>query len=188
MNKTVMTVLLIVGIIIAVVSIGSVGAYVSAANYGNRAETSLQAKYNDNKNVLGQYTLKIGEMAQVPTIARNDLREILQTAFEGRYGSDGSQAAFQWIKEQNPTIDQTMYLQIQKAIEAGRNDFTASQTELLDQKREYVTELGYVWSGFWLHLAGYPKIDLNKINIVVASDTEEKFKTGVDEGIKLRRN
>lgn len=188
MNKTVATILVSTLALVFLVAFASVGTYISNANYGNRAETALVAKYNDNKNILGQYTIKIGEMAQVPSIARDDLKNVLQSTFEGRYGLDGSKAAFQWIKEQNPTIDQTMYLQIQKAIEAGRNDFTVSQTELLDQKREYVTELGYVWSGFWLHLAGYPKIDLNKINIVVASDTEEKFKTGVDEGIKLRRN
>lgn len=161
-------------------------SYISAANYGHQAETSLSAKHTDNKNILGQYTIKIGEMAQVTDMQRDDLQKILQATFEGRYGAEGSKAAFQWIQEQNPNLDAGVYNRLQQTMEAGRNEFKVSQTELLDEKRAYETNLGYVWKGFWLNLAGYPKIDLTKINIIVATDTEQKFESGVDEGVKLR--
>lgn len=175
------------------VSVFSIFSYVGAANYGVEAETRLEAKFEDNKNVLGQYTIKIGEMAQVPAIARDDLKDILQATFEGRYGSEGvergsdpNKQTFQWLQEQNPNLTPELYTRLQQTMEAGRNEFKVSQTELLDEKRAYETNLGYVWRGFWLKMAGYPKIDLSKIKIVVASDTQQKFETGVDEGIKLR--
>ncbi len=182
---------------LGVLALGAVFAafsYISAANYGNEAETHLVAKYEDNKNVLGQYTLKIGEMAQVPEIARDDLKDVLQATFEGRYGSDGvqrgagEQRMFQWLQEQNPNLNADLYNRLQQTMEAGRNEFKVSQTEFLDAKRAYETNLGYVWKGFWMKLAGYPKIDLSKFKIVVASDTQQKFETGVDNGIQLRSN
>lgn len=181
--------LAIVGVFMALLvglfALVGIVAYVSNANYGNKAEKELVAKLEDNKNILGQYTLKIQEMAQIPEMYKNDLREIVQASFEGRYGEKGSQATWQWIQEQNPNLDPALYNRIQQTMEAGRNEFKTAQTELLDKKRAYETNLGYLWKGFWLGLAGYPKIDLTKIRIVVASDTQEKFDTGVDHGIKL---
>lgn len=174
-----------IALLVGLFALVGIVAYVSNANYGNKAEKELVAKLEDNKNILGQYTLKIQEMAQIPEMYKNDLREIVQASFEGRYGDKGSQATWQWIKEQNPNLDPALYNRIQQTMEAGRNEFKTAQTELLDKKRVYETNLGYVWKGFWLSLAGYPKIDLTKIRIVVASDTQEKFDTGVDNGIKL---
>lgn len=180
--------------VLALGAIAVVSSYVSAANYGNEAEVQLVAKHTDNKNVLGQYTIKIGEMAQVPEIARDDLKDILQATFEGRYGESGvdrgsnpNQKTFQWLQEQNPNLTPELYNRLQQTMEAGRNEFKISQTELLDAKRAYETNLGYVWKGFWLKQAGYPKIDLKKINIVVGTDTEQKFESGVDSGVKLRK-
>lgn len=184
---------LVVAGIFALAAVFVVVSYVSAANYGVEAETRLEAKFENNKNVLGQYTLKIGEMAQVPEIARDDLKEVLQATFEGRYGKEGvsrgsdpTKQTFQWLQEQNPNLNPELYNRLQQTMEAGRNEFKISQTELLDEKRAYQTNLGYVWKGFWLKMAGYPKMDLSKIKVVVAGDTQQKFETGVDAGIKLR--
>ncbi|WEM34361.1 hypothetical protein [Xanthomonas phage X1] len=178
--------------ILALGAVFAVGSYVSAANYGNEAEQRLEAKWQDNQNVLGQYTIKIGEMAQVPEIARDDLKEVLKATFEGRYGSEGvsrgagEQKTFQWLQEQNPNLNPELYNRLQQTMEAGRNEFKVSQTELLDEKRAYQTNLGYVWKGFWMKLAGYPKVDLSKYKVVVGADTAQKFETGVDTGVKLR--
>lgn len=182
-----MTVLLVIVGLLVAVAIAAFTSYVSAHNFGNQQEKLLQAKLNDNKNILGQYTIKIGEMAQIPEMYRDDLREVIEATFQGRYGEEGSRATFQWIQEQNPTFDSSLYDRLQQTMEAGRNEFKTSQTELLDAKRVYETELGSFWSGMWLRIAGYPKIDLDSIKIVVASDTEQKFESGVDEGIRLRQ-
>lgn len=176
---SVLTLLTIVVMVLA-------GSYVSAYNYGNRAEKNLEAAWTNNQNVLGQYTLKIQELTQVPEMYKNDLKEVVAAAVTGRYGASGSKAVMQWLKEANIPFDSKLYVKLAQVIESGRNDFTREQTRLIDEKRAYETQLGYLWSGFWLKVAGYPKVDLSKYKPVVAGDTAQAFEKGVQAPIKLR--
>lgn len=182
---------LIGGIIAPVVAFGIAGvlvaSYVSANNYGVRMEAQLKAKWDDNRNVLAQYGQKISEMVQVPEMMKNDLKEVATAAIEGRYGEDGSRAVFQWIQEQNPQLDSSVYLQVQRAIEAGRDEFKNSQTQLLDIKRSYETSLGYFWQGMWLRIAGFPKTDLDKYRVISTDRANNAFEAGKEEApLKLR--
>jgi hypothetical protein len=173
--------------IVALIGLGCFGSYVSANNYGNAMEQQLQAKLEDNENVLAQYGQKISEMAQVPAMYTDDLTKVTREAIQGRYGEGGSKAVFQWIKEQNPTIDASLYGRIQQAIEAGRNEFKNSQTQLLDIRRSYQTALGNFWQGLWLRVAGYPKTDLSKFKAVSTERAGRAFETGKEDApIKLR--
>ena len=177
--------------IVAAVAFTLVASYVTNANYGNRAERTLEATWEDNENVLAQYSLKIGEIAQVPAMYRNDIKDIYKDVLKGRYGENGSQAMFQFLKEQNPQIDAGLYKAIQQAMEAGRNEFRVAQTRLVDQKRVYVTNLGYVWKGFWLETAGYPTLNVgyaggaDDFEIITSEYAIDAFETGVDKGIVL---
>lgn len=164
----------------------AVASYINAANYGNRAERELEAVWSNNQNVLGQYTLKVQEAAQVPEMYKNDLKEVVTAAVQGRYGEGGSRAVMQWLKEANVPFDSKLYVKMQQIIEAGRNQFQTEQTRMIDVKRGYETNLGYVWRGFWLRMAGYPKIDLAKFKPVVAGDTAKAFESGVQAPVKLR--
>lgn len=160
--------------------------YVSTYNYGNRTERALEAEYENLQNVLSQYSLQIKEAAQIPSMQTDDLARLFTGALDARYGSDGSQAAMQWIREQNPNLNQETYLQLQRMMEAGRNKFENHQTRFLDTKRQYETALGYLWQGFWLRVTGYPRIDLDDMNIVKSGYAVDSFETGIEEGIKLR--
>lgn len=172
---------------LGIMVVGILGlSYINAANYGNRAERELEAVWANNQNVLGQYTLKVQEAAQVPEMYKNDLKEVVVAAVEGRYGGSGSRAVMQWLKEANIPFDSKLYTKMQQIIEAGRNQFTTEQTRLIDVRRAYETNLGYVWTGFWLRIAGYPKIDLAKYRPVVAGDTAQAFEKGVQGPIRLR--
>lgn len=172
----------VVGLILGVV----LTSYISAYNAGNQMEKGIVAAYDNNRNILSQYTAKIGEAAQIPEMQRDDLTKVVEAALSARYGSDGSKAMFQMITEQNPNIDSSVYTKLQKIIEAGRNDFQFAQSQLIDKKRVYETQLGSFWRGFWLKIAGYPKIDLNKYSIVTLEKVERIFDTKKDEVIKLR--
>jgi hypothetical protein len=93
----------------------------------------------------------------------------------------------QWLKESNVTLDPSMYTKIQQVIESFRNQFQNSQTEILDQCRNYETLRGNVWSGLWLKIAGYPKLDINKMCTIVSTDkAAQTFETKRDAGIQLR--
>ena len=166
--------------------IGLVANYISYANYGNQAEVAIKAKYADNENVYANGTQKVVEIAQVPAMYTKDLERIVKAAIQGRYGNNGSQATFQWIQEQNPNLDPAMYGKIQQVIEAFRNEFKVAQTGLLDQCRTYEAARGNVWSGFWLRIAGYPKMDITNMCTIVTTDkARQTFDTKRDSGIKL---
>jgi len=175
----------VVVLFLTVLLVGVV-SYITNHNYGNRAEQTIVAEHKNLKNILGQYSLKISEAAQIPKMQSDDLVKIFTRTLPARYGKDGSQAAFQWIQEQNPALDQTSYTKIQQLIEAGRNKFENSQTKFIDTKRVYKTALGYFWKGLWLKIAGYPKINLDDYTIVTSQYAEDSFETGIDKGLKLR--
>lgn len=178
---------LVVGAVLTAVVATFIGLYVSAHNFGNRMEQSIIAEHTNNKNVLAQYSQKIVEAASVSEIYKNDLVEVTNAAIEGRYGENGSQAVFQWIQENNPQLDATVYTKVQQLIESGRNDFQVAQTRLIEQKRVYQTAQGNFVQGFFLSLAGYPKINLDDYKVVTTVRTEKTFESGVEEGpIKLR--
>jgi hypothetical protein len=175
-----------VAAVIGVIGLTAVGSYVSAANYGNAMEQRLEAKYQDNENVLSSGYQKLEGVAQVPAMARDDAIAIFTAAVQGRYGQNGSQAVVQMIRESNPIQDPQLYRKIQQVVESTQNEFQKSQTEMLDIKRSYQTELGTVWKGMWLKFAGYPKVDLNKYRIISTERAQDAFKTGKQAPIKLR--
>ena len=186
MNKVLMIVLGgIVGMFISAILLAVV-SFVTYYNYGNSIERQIEAAYEDNQNVLSQYTLKIQEMAQVPEMYKDDLKEVYTAAITGRYGKDGSSAMFQWLKEHNPNFSDKLYTKIQQVMEAGRNKFEHAQTKLIDLKRQYKTKLGNFWSGLWLKLIGYPKINLDDFKVVKSTKAVETFDSGIDSGVKLR--
>jgi hypothetical protein len=179
---------ILLSILIVVIGIFAFGAasYINAYNSGNRLENVIKATFEDNQNVLAQYSNRIAEAAQVPAMQRDDLKEVVTAALDARYGSEGSKAMFQFIQEQNPNIDSTVYVELQRIIVAGRQDFQNAQTRLIDQKRVYETALGSLWKGTWMGIAGYPNIDLEDYLIVTNARTEDAFSAGKEEAIQLR--
>ena len=181
-----MKMLVALGVVAAFVVV-AIGSYISVANYGNRAEKEIIYVWENNENILSQYVQKVQEAAQVPSMQRDDLKQVVTEVMAGRYGKDGSKAVFQWIKEQNPQLDSRVYVKLQQIVEAGRDEFKTAQTSLIDAKRSYDTNLGYIWKGFWLSMAGYPKIDLSKYKAISNDYASDAFKTGKEKGpVQLR--
>ena len=164
-----------------------VGSFVSAYNTGNRLEKVIVAQHDNNRNILSKYHTKIAEAVQVPEMYKNDFKEVVVGAMEGRYGDGGSKATFQWIKEHKIDFDSSLYTKIQQMIEAGRNEFGNEQTKLIDKKRVYETKLGTLWGGTWMKVAGLPKINLDDYKIVVVGSAQKIFDTGEDQVLKLRQ-
>jgi uncharacterized protein (UPF0333 family) len=187
MENQVKSIHIIIATIVLFLFVALAGSYISAANQGNRLEVSIKAKLADNENVYANGSQKIIEIAQVPAMYVEDITKITTAAIGGRYGADGSKAVFQMLKEQNPQLDSSMYKKIQQVIESFRDEFKNSQTQLLDQCRNYETLRGNVWSGMWLNIAGYPKMDINKMCTIVSTEKAAKtFETKRDTGIQLR--
>ena len=180
------TLLSVLGVLGAFVLVGAASFWTNY-NYGNKAEKVIAAEYKNMENILAQYSLKVVEAAQVPGMKKEDLKEVMRDAMTGRYGPNGSKAAFQWIKENYPgQVTDDLYVQIQQIMESGRNKFENAQTKFIDTKRVYETNLGYLWKGTWLSIAGYPKIDLESFKIISSEHAVDAFETGIDKGIKLK--
>lgn len=174
------------GLAVAVV-LAIVMMVISANNYAATAEEGLKGALSNNQNILGQYTLKVQEVVQIPTMYKDDLKEVLKEALSARYGDAGSQASMQWIKEHAINFDNSIYTKIQTIIEAGRNEFQNAQTNMIDKRRSYQTELRKFPRGFIMtSFLGYPTIDLEQFKPVVAADTLQQFNEGVSAPVKLR--
>ena len=185
MNKVLIVVLGVIVSLVMIVGLSLATTYVHYNDYGATMDAQLKAEWTNNQNILSNYTLKLKEAAKVPDKYQDALKQMITATFQGRYGDNGSQATFQWIKENNLQFDASMYKQLQQIIEAGRNEFRLSQSKLIDLKGQYEAKQNMFWSGFWLRITGFPKVPLSTYTIVIESGTTEKFKTGVDSEIKF---
>jgi len=173
-------------IVALVMMLGS--TFVGAYNGAVQMEAGIEATASNNEQILGQFYNKLDETVQVSAIYKDDFKEVMTGMLAGRYGENGSQAAFQWIQESMPNLDPTMYRSIQILIEADRNRFQNEQQKLIDQRRQYDVRLKSFPNNVVLGLMGFPKLNLNdpRYNAVVTADASEVFETGVEEARELR--
>lgn len=180
------TALGIVGVFILLAAFMGLG-YIGFSNDANRFENQAKAKYTDNQNVYDNGWKKVKEMAQVPDMQTDALSKLYDGVMKGRYGADGSKAMFQFIKEQNPDLNQETFLKIQRAVEDFHNEFQANQTQLISVKQAYDNYLTATTSGRFYNLIGhYPHIDMAKYDIVTSDKTQKDFDTKKAPELKLR--
>lgn len=180
-GKTI-AILAILGTVVSIPACSAVSAY----NTGNRMEQGIKAQYEENQNKLSALSNSVMEAAQVPELAKNDMKEVIEAAMEGRYGPNGSGGAmFQAITEAYPgTLDAALYTKIQTLIESGRRDFAAEQSKLIDKTRVYETALGNFPGGLMMKIVGYPTINLADYKIIVSDYTADAFTSKRDKGLK----
>lgn len=185
----------LVALIAIVVLLGGIAlaaflSYKSAYDYGNKMDNELEAIYDNNKNIYAQGSQTVLEVAQVPTMYAEDFKKIVEADIQGRYGKDGLKAMTAFITEHDIKMDQSateMYKEIQPTIKAFRSKFEVAQTTMIDKTRSYKTAQGSLWMGFWLRIAGYPKVDMNKFKPITTDRTEKVYEAGKEDGpLKLR--
>ena len=185
MKKWILIPLAILGVLVFM-GVSLAMGYIGFQNTCNDFEIQIQAQYTDNQNVYDNGFKEVLEKSQVPRMYTNQLKELYQEAMTSRYGAEGSQALFQFIQEQNPTLDPSIFVQIQQSIESFRKRFQQAQTELVSRKQAYDRYTKATTSGrFYNLLGGYPKIDMEQYAIVTSDRTENVFRTKKDEPLKL---
>lgn len=180
MNK-----LFIFGGALALVVLVFVGSWIGANNWAIRSESAIIAQKDTAKNVLGQYAPTLREALGVTKLQTKALTEVITQANTSRYGADGSKAAIQFITEQNPNLDQASYQRVLNIIEAGRRDFRDAQTQQIDRIRDYRAGSQTFPNSFFLGLSGKPTAGFFEKydKIVISSQADEAFKTGIDDGV-----
>lgn len=181
-----MKIVAIVLVVIAVLGVGCASSIIGYRNTWVAQERGLQAQQSQNKNSYDSMVKKVRETAQVPEMYAEDFEKVYRATMEGRYGENGSRAMMQWITEQNPQLDSTLYRQVQQVIEAGRNDFATNQKLLVDKRREYEISIDQFPGNIVAGLMGFPRIDLTQFDVVTSGETETAFETKKADPIQLR--
>ena len=168
------------------------GLVISKRNAFVRIENNIHIAYEESKNVHSNYVLRIQEMAQVPKMATKQLSEVIKASNQGRYGNDGSKAVFQFLKEQNPNIPDSLYTNIQKEVTGGRRDFEAKITRVNDNKGVAYNMLDDTVGGFILKdILGMPRKNIgydggpDDYKVIMSEQSVETYKTGVDKGVNM---
>lgn len=162
--------------------------YFGQLNTANSFEQRLIVLKQDNENVLSTYSQKVQEAAQITTMQKDDLRELFNGSLAARYGSNGSQAVVQFIREKAPNLDPRLYLRLQSIITEGRSNFEKAQRSMLDTKRAYLTSLGSIPAGKFMQMGGYPTIkigfrgDTDDYKIVTTEYASDAFQKGKETG------
>ena len=161
--------------LLLVMSLLVVSSYSSAKRYGADTEAAIKSLDKESQNIHSRFTQSVMETAQVATAYQNDLSKLIKDALNSNKPDDGA-AVIQFLRERYPELNADVYKTVQQTIISGRMDFASVQTRKLDVIRQYEASLEYVWRGFWLEVAGYPKIDLKDYDIVLSTDTKNTFK------------
>jgi hypothetical protein len=168
--------------------------FISFGNVSNKFEADIPAQYEQMKNVYDNGWKEVMETAQVPDNYTDDMKSVWQAALTGRYGSNGSQAVMQFIKESNPNIDAGLYRKVQDKIEDFHSTFSASQTKIISLKQAYNVYLNATTSGrFYNTVSHYPHIQVgipygskDDFAILTSGKTTQDFKSHEADMLNLR--
>jgi hypothetical protein len=155
------------------------------------SEVNIEKQRESILNHITSHSNKIMEMAQVPAMAAKQVTKMYTDVMKGRYGKDGSKAMFQMLTEQNPTLDQGIFKEIQREMAGGRDKIANYSDRMIELNKVYKQHLKRKWSGWWIAHEGYPDAEY------VAADAKGNYdaflnaysavvdETNRDEGIKL---
>ena len=122
----------------------------------------------------------ISQQVQLTEKYADDFKEVYKGMLQGRYGENGSQAMWQWIKEQNPQLDASMYRNVQNTIEAQREQFFVEQKKLISMDREH-KNLRETFPGSWF-VGDRPGVEFN---IITSAKTKQVAETGEENDVDL---
>lgn len=176
---SILSVLLIILTVLTVLVGTAIIWGISTYNGLIRFENRIEAVDKDMQNVHASIFQQMKQQGVAVDKYGQMVIEAINVALSGRYGEKGSKAAFQWIHEQNPTIDSKIMEKLQVAIEAGYNKFEATQRTKLDVVRIYKDATQVFPSNIISGMFGFPRKSWDELGrIVTSSQTKKDFWSG----------
>ena len=167
--------------IMAAMFFGTVMSIVSTNNSFVASEEGIRAAYDNGENVHSNTLKKVRQAGFVTDNYSQKVQETINAAIRGRYGTEGIRANMVWIKEENPNLSPDLWNRVLTIIEAGNNQFAATQTDRLDRIRVYRTSLRSFPNSLLASTLGYPRIDMEKYGKVVSvEESKQAMETGND--------
>jgi hypothetical protein len=179
MSKKSIVILSIVGVVVLTCLL-SVSGIVSFRNECVSFDKTITAQVSDMKAKHNEYFTKVKEAAQVPEHQLDKLKTFYDKIVAGR-SAEG--AMFKWISENNPSINQETFVELQRIIASGRSEIYNIQKIHIDTVREYNT-----------YIVVFPNTLVNRLffnftskepTLPIASNVDEIFKTKEDKVIEI---
>jgi len=161
--------------------VGLVGMFISYANQEVDLSTQFAAQQKANAVIYDKVWKTIQQKAGVANQAADKFKEIYSSIMNARYdGKD--QVLMNWIQEQNPNFDMSLYKDLSMSIEANRAEFANVQQKLIDIQREHNRLRLRFPSSIFLSIKGVKELQMQ---LVTSTRTEKAFETGVDNEVNL---
>lgn len=152
-------------------------------SYNNR-EVELRnlatAQNKANEAIFDKVWKVISQSAQVTDKYKDSFQKVYGTIMTERYSGKRGGALMSWIHEQNPEFSAGLYASLMDTIRGLREEFAQVQVKLIDIKREHDNLRMTVPSKWFVG-----KREALVINVVTSSLTDEVFKTGKEDDVKV---
>lgn len=174
----------LLGLLVGLLIVGIVYASMSITYKNQEVElrTAIEKKQKMDEAAFDKMWKNIAQTAEVADKYQGDFRGIYKDIMDARYkggGGDGD-VMFSFLKEHNPELSTDLYNKLSNTITAERAGFYERQNELSSISQEHTTLLR-TFPGSWF-LSDFDEIE---IVIVTSTKTEEVFKTGKEDDVKL---
>lgn len=148
---------------------------ISYNNTAERIRTDVEAQYKKIEADYEKMSRIILQQAGIVHKYSKDFKDIYKGMMTGRYGKDGSKAMWQWIKEQNPQIDSTIYQKLMVTVESQRTTLSRKQEQVASMVAEY-NKMLRVAPAKWF-------VDGTEMEakIISSSNTKVVVETGIDD-------
>jgi hypothetical protein len=120
----------------------------------------------------------IAQSAEIKESYKNDFKEIWSDLIRGRY-EKGAGQVMNWIQEQNPSLDSTVYIKLMTLIESERHGFEREQGKLSTLSAAE-QKLYTIMPSKWF-LSGEP----TKIQIISSDQTKTIVESGKEDDIQI---
>lgn len=179
-SMVLVAVLVVVGLMIGVGAIAA-GIFISTYNRNVDLTTQYNAQVKSNEVIYDKVWKVISQKAQIANTATDKFKEVYTSIMDARYeGKDN--VMMNWITEQNPQFDISLFKDLSQSVESLRSEFTVTQQKLIDIKREHDVFRTKFPNNLVCIVLGVKELQLK---IVTSSRTEKSFETGKDDDVKL---
>jgi hypothetical protein len=164
--------LIVFGLICFMWAVGVSNSEIKVRNTGEAQKKVCEAYFDKMWKIINQD-------AQVADKYKEAFKEIYVPLIAGRY-SKGDGTLMKWITEHNPQFDAKLYDKLMNAIEGQRDGFFIEQEKLVDIDRQH-KNLRQTFPNK-LIIGDRPSL---VFKIITSTKTEETYKTGKEDDIKL---
>jgi hypothetical protein len=148
---------------------------ISYQNSYERIDQDILGHYKKIESNYEKQSRIVLQQAGILNKYSTDFMNIYKASMQGRYGKDGSKAMMQWIKEQNPSIDASIYKKLMTTVEAQRTMFDRLQQKLASMVAESNKMLKVAPSKWFVNG------QIKEAKIVSSTATKAIMDSGIDD-------